>query len=327
MTPLAACPVCASPAIRSIGRRQDQLAEPPPAIQQAGINAILKHVLGATRHETATLLCSACRHVFLSPTYTEAELDRLYSPECVAETKRQYRESERATGVTWAAQHGLQPAEQQARLGAAKACRPRRLREIIGQAAAADSIRKILDYGAQTGELTSAFPAPCERFVYDKNLEAVTDPGVRPLGSPAAVRSQGPYDLIVLAHVLEHVPQPVELLGGLRAALAPEGLVYVEVPLEYCGAVIKRRGLALGPHVNFFTRTSLLAGLRQTGLRPLVIRRAVAPYGECQAAVWQAVARVEDNVARGPRPRPWPLDLMWDAALITSARKWRRRFR
>jgi SAM-dependent methyltransferase len=327
MTPLERCPVCARAALRPIGRRRDEIIEPPPSIQQAGINAILRLVLGVERHETTTWLCAACRHVFLAPTFAEAELDRLYSPECVAETKRQYRESERATGVTWAAQHGLRPAEQQERARAARAYRPRRLREIIERAAAPGAIRTILDFGAQTGELTAAFPAPCARFVYDKNLEAVTDPGVRPLGSLAAVRAQGPYDLIVLSHVLEHVPQPVELLADLRATLAPGGLVYVEVPLEYCGALVKRRGIALGPHIHFYTRTSLLAGLRRAGLRPLAIRREVAPYGECQAAVWKAVARAEDNGARGPRPRPWPWDLLRDAAMIYSARKWRRRFR
>lgn len=38
------------------------------------------------------------------------------------------------------------------------------------------------------------------------------------------------YDIIVLRHVLEHHPAPVELLGQLRSRLMPHGTVAVEVP-------------------------------------------------------------------------------------------------
>ena len=40
----------------------------------------------------------------------------------------------------------------------------------------------------------------------------------------------GPFDLIVLSHVLEHLPRPVEALAALRRLLAPRGRLVVIVP-------------------------------------------------------------------------------------------------
>jgi SAM-dependent methyltransferase len=41
---------------------------------------------------------------------------------------------------------------------------------------------------------------------------------------------RGPYDLIVLFHVLEHLPRPVDMLSRLAGMLAPDGAVVAEVP-------------------------------------------------------------------------------------------------
>jgi 2-polyprenyl-3-methyl-5-hydroxy-6-metoxy-1,4-benzoquinol methylase len=44
------------------------------------------------------------------------------------------------------------------------------------------------------------------------------------------VAAGGPYDLIVLCHVLEHVPDPLVLLRRLHALAAPGGRLFIEVP-------------------------------------------------------------------------------------------------
>ncbi len=40
----------------------------------------------------------------------------------------------------------------------------------------------------------------------------------------------GPFDLIVMSHVLEHVPDPPALLARLRTLAPPGGRIYIEVP-------------------------------------------------------------------------------------------------
>lgn len=46
----------------------------------------------------------------------------------------------------------------------------------------------------------------------------------------ALTADDGPFDLIVMFHVLEHLPNPVEYLTHLRSLLSPEGRIMVEVP-------------------------------------------------------------------------------------------------
>ena len=41
---------------------------------------------------------------------------------------------------------------------------------------------------------------------------------------------EGEFDLIVLLAVIEHVPDPVELLGRLRGLLGPEGRIVMTTP-------------------------------------------------------------------------------------------------
>lgn len=43
----------------------------------------------------------------------------------------------------------------------------------------------------------------------------------------------GAYNLILLFHVLEHVPHPHQILGKLKTLLAPKGVLFIEVPREY----------------------------------------------------------------------------------------------
>lgn len=63
---------------------------------------------------------------------------------------------------------------------------------------------------------------------------------------------RGDYSLIFVNHVLEHVADPVEFLGGLRDKLRPNGVIYVETPhLDY---LFKND---VFPHTLFFTPRAL----------------------------------------------------------------------
>jgi SAM-dependent methyltransferase len=77
----------------------------------------------------------------------------------------------------------------------------------------------------------------------------------------------GAYDLAVLSHVLEHVPEPMSLL---REAMRVAPAVLIEVPLEDNRSARrddKRAEAARIGHIQFFDRSAVHALVRVAGLR------------------------------------------------------------
>ncbi len=73
----------------------------------------------------------------------------------------------------------------------------------------------------------------------------------------------GRFDLVVLSHVLEHLPDPRPTLESVREKLSPNGMVFIEVPNQDY-----RFKQYLFPHVLFFNRQSLETLVRGSGLMP-----------------------------------------------------------
>ncbi len=84
----------------------------------------------------------------------------------------------------------------------------------------------------------------------------------------------GPYDLVVAADVLNYVAGPVQVLARLKALLAPNGTLYLEVPNERFFALRTAARRALGiysspvhpGHVNFFGPGPLREAAGRAGL-------------------------------------------------------------
>lgn len=78
------------------------------------------------------------------------------------------------------------------------------------------------------------------------------------------------YDLIILRHVLEHTHHPVELLKLLSSLLAPEGILYIEVPnlKSGCAKIFRRywKGYYVPRHVFHFTKKSLNEAIHLAGM-------------------------------------------------------------
>jgi SAM-dependent methyltransferase len=68
---------------------------------------------------------------------------------------------------------------------------------------------------------------------------------------------RGPFDIIILSHVLEHLLSPELILSDIRNLLGNRGIVYVEVPN------LLRPFVPMGyftiEHLNYFTPTTLLS--------------------------------------------------------------------
>jgi SAM-dependent methyltransferase len=168
----------------------------------------------------------------------------------------------------------------------------------------------VLDFGAGEGHLVAALiglgiaaegvePAATGREV------AARDHGIA-LHSAIPARASGPFDAVLLVHSLEHVPDPVQSLAELRAVLAPDGVVFAEVP--HAGSVDmvlpqrRREILDLPFHLHHFTPRTLAAVAARAGFAPLEVRLFNATPVEWALA--RRAARTRTRRADTPRATP-----------------------
>jgi len=175
---------------------------------------------------------------------------------------------------------------------------------MLGTHARTDS--RILDVGTARGELLLALSAAGYR-----DLTGI-DPFIEPATNlPEGVRiyqhtiedEQGPYDVIMLHHSLEHVPDPAAVMRHVRRLLAPGGWALVRMPLagSYGWRTYREHWLGLDPprHICVPTREGMARLADQAGMQ--VKSTAYDSSGCCYAEseIW-ASGRVF------PYPRhPW----------------------
>lgn len=148
-------------------------------------------------------------------------------------------------------------------------------RRFIEQASGRASFGSVLDYGAGAGGGVRAFAGDAERLVaWDP------DPAMRTLlresGACEIVAADdlfsgaydGAFDLIILSHVFEHLPDPRRMLGRLHALLKDDGVLFIEVPCE-TPRVVRDIALRLktgAGHLFHFNRVSLRRMAETDGL-------------------------------------------------------------
>ena len=80
------------------------------------------------------------------------------------------------------------------------------------------------------------------------------------------------FDLVILRHVFEHLADPMECLKKIRSILAPQGILYIEVPdSENIEPSITR--FYHHEHLLYFTSEILNSCLISAGFQPLVCER------------------------------------------------------
>jgi len=117
---------------------------------------------------------------------------------------------------------------------------------------------RVLDYGGGDGWLTREAFSGGNVLVYD-------------LGNPAPPK--GVFDLVVCAHVLEHVAFPVSFINEVKMFMKPQGLLYLEVPgpgrRPPATSVFDYMGSVMHEHVSFFSGRAVLRLLHRCGLEPV----------------------------------------------------------
>lgn len=186
---------------------------------------IRQYVLSATKvieapRIAALLTCGACDMTFFDARYDSNEVNALYSE---YRGERYYQRRHRVEPLYTRKLNGDIG-------GDGDIVRQRKnvvgafVRDLLGEV----TVSSVMDFGGDAGQFIPDLPG-AERYVLELS-DVPPAKGVRRLGCLDDVKH--PVDLMMLAHVLEHVSDPVALLEQLASITAAEGHLYVEVPLD-----------------------------------------------------------------------------------------------
>ncbi len=190
-------------------------------------------------------------------------------PEAAA-LARFYREDYRRGGFNASADPADFPWDCRNRLSRGRALR--RLAERHGRL---PEQARILEIGAGFGHNLAAFrEARPQALLVASEADPSCRPTLQKLGAARiegdwsgadarrAIAAHGPFDVVLLVHVLEHPADPDELIRSVRDVITPGGRLVLEVPNEWEREVRTNNN---APHICFFERASLGAFLEGRG--------------------------------------------------------------
>lgn len=166
-------------------------------------------------------------------------------------------------------------------------------RQLDATPGSGDATFEALDYGCGDGALTRglirlARLRSCPIHVTAVDFHDTAPSALANAGKLASYQSNsswhaqpGHYDAIFARHVLEHHPQPLRLLANFRAALRPNGRLYIEVPnrRSVWARVFGRHysGYYLPRHLIHFEHASLRSAILSAGFRSVDIHLGHTP--------------------------------------------------
>lgn len=181
---------------------------------------------------------------------------------------------------------------------------------------------RLLDLGAAGGHLGRAVRDRCAFLAGvepDATLPASAREGYddwRAVDALAAGSWQTPFDVVVCADVLEHIATPEELLGRIRAWLAPGGTLLVSLPnianvsirlaLLFGRFRYTERGILDRTHLSFYTRESGRQLLEACGFRVVASPATAMPLEIALPALRRPPARGLARAAATASARAWP---------------------
>ena len=181
---------------------------------------------------------------------------------------------------------------------------------------------RLLDLGAAGGHLGRAVRDRCAFLAGvepDPRLPASCREGYddwRVADALAAGGWDAPFDAVVCADVLEHLPRPEALLDRIRAWLRPGGILLASIPnvanITIRAALLSgrfpyaERGILDRTHVRFYTRRSARALLEDGGFRVRRVEATAMPYELAVAALGRAPWKGAVRALASGSARLWP---------------------
>lgn len=168
------------------------------------------------------LHCKDCGFAYFDYRFSDEEAQKLYS---------QYRKQEyleqRQKHEPWYTEEinaiiGKNPEEIKNRKA--------NLTSILEQFADVKNIKSVLDFGGDKGQFIPEIFSGSEKYVFDISKVEVEE-GVVALESLQACREKN-FDLILCAHVLEHVGDPEEIVSQMKSLLKKGQYLYIELPFD-----------------------------------------------------------------------------------------------
>jgi len=177
---------------------------------------------------------------------------------------------------------------------------------------------RILDYGCGFGAtlalLAAAGPA-VQAIGYETSATRLADLRARGLaatGDTAQWMGRGPFDIVVLDNVLEHVLSPRETVASIARACAPDALLFVSVPETNRERVLAQQRVAdaggaidmdINPweHLNYFDTKHLDALLAAFAFGPLSAARLPQAVDIGVRPCESAAGRMKNALASLPR--------------------------
>ena len=141
--------------------------------------------------------------------------------------------------------------------------------------------KRILDFGCGAGDFLKLVRPYCEDVLgvelQKSFITSLEREGVRCVEDVAEVEDHS-LDVIVSFHVIEHLPDPLEVLSVLRKKLRPGGVILIEVPnandflLATCRNEYFKRFTLWSQHLILHTKGSLSAFLSEVGFVDVAVK-------------------------------------------------------
>lgn len=209
-------------------------------------------------HGTGIYFCISCNHWFTYPEPGELELDQYYK-EAYSPQRRIYFGEEYYTLM-------------QRRAKAQKKFISNFL--AISEKHAMFHLWKIMDWGCGVGALVASFQKKGANIVgYDSDNTAIEvgkyrwEANINTTLSNEIDLHQGQFDLLLLSHVVEHLPNIQKSLKKLTKVLKPGGIAFIEIP--NCDSDTFDLEFDHESHLNFFSKQSIDIILTGVGLQVL----------------------------------------------------------
>jgi len=150
----------------------------------------------------------------------------------------------------------------------------------------------MLDYGGADGRFLPQLAG--EKFVFELNsMEPI--PGVTRIRSEAGL---GFYSYIHLAHVLEHVVDPLKLVRHVAGYLKPGGYLYIEVPQEMSDSDLRSlqegtytSNIPVHEHINLYSLPAATLLVEKAGLELVAAQADHVDLGWAQSVHIRALGR------------------------------------